>query len=268
MIDLNRKVTVPELRTFKASRVPITMLTAYDASLARRIDQAGVDCVLVGDSLGNVIQGRSSTLPVTVDDVAYHARAVARGLDRALLVADLPFMSYHDRPTAMHSAACLMRAGARMVKLEGGAPVVDVVTGLVEQGIPVCAHLGLTPQHVHRLGGYRVQGREQAMADALVEDALALQAAGAALLVVECIPAELADRVTTSLDIPVIGIGAGAGVDGQVLVSYDMLGISPGKAPRFVRDFLSAGGGIQQALQAFVSAVREREFPSPAESYE
>jgi 3-methyl-2-oxobutanoate hydroxymethyltransferase len=268
MIDLTRKVSVPDLRAFKQSRLPITMLTAYDASLARRVDQAGVDCVLVGDSLGNVIQGRSSTLPVSVDDMAYHTRSVARGLERALLVSDLPFMSYHDRATAMDSAARLMRAGAEMVKLEGGAPVVAIVADLVEQGIPVCAHLGLTPQHVHRLGGYRVQGREQAIADALIEDAQALQDAGAALLVVECIPNALAERVSAALEIPVIGIGAGAGVDGQVLVSYDMLGISSGRAPRFVRNFLAGSGGIPQALQAYVAAVRERDFPGPEESYE
>jgi len=268
MIDLKRNVTVPGLLEFKRAGIPIAMLTAYDASIARRIDQAGVDCVLVGDSLGNVIQGHSSTLPVTVDDVVYHTHAVARGLERALLVADLPFMSYHDPSTAMESAASLMRAGAGMVKLEGGAPVINIVTSLVGQGIPVCAHLGLTPQHVHRFGGYRVQGREQSTADSLVKDALALQAAGAGLLVVECIPKDLADRVTRALHIPVIGIGAGADVDGQVLVSYDMLGISSARAPKFVRDFLSDGRGVLQALEAYVDAVRQRDFPSPAESYE
>jgi len=268
MIDLNRPVTAPALARFKAEGVPITMLTAYDASLAARIDAAGVDCVLVGDSLGNVIQGQDSTLRVTVEDMVYHTRAVAQGLKRALLVADLPFMSYHDRSTAMDSAAALMRAGASMVKLEGGAPVVEIVRALVEHGIPVCAHLGLTPQHVHRLGGYRVQGREQAPADALVEDALALQAAGAALLVVECIPNGLGVRVSKALEIPVIGIGAGAGVDGQVLVSYDMLGISPGRLPKFVRDFIAGTGSIPSALEAYVAAVRERRFPDAAESYE
>ncbi|MEN1727338.1 MAG: 3-methyl-2-oxobutanoate hydroxymethyltransferase [Pseudomonadota bacterium] len=268
MIDLTRKVTVPVLADFKTSGVPITMLTAYDFSLARRVDEAGVDCVLVGDSLGNVIQGQDSTLPVTVDDMVYHTAAVAQGLKRALLVADLPFMSYHDRATAMASAAALMRAGASMVKLEGGSPMVDIVRALVEQGIPVCAHLGLTPQHVHRLGGYRVQGREQALADALVADAKALEAAGAPLLVVECIPNALAERVTQALSIPVIGIGAGAGVDGQVLVCYDMLGISTGRLPRFVRDFMIGAESIPEALQHFVEAVRARQFPSADESYE
>jgi 3-methyl-2-oxobutanoate hydroxymethyltransferase len=268
MSILDKTVTAPVLREFKRTEVAITMLTAYDASLARRIDQAGVDCVLVGDSLGNVIQGRGSTLPVTVDEMAYHTRAVARGLERALLVADLPFMSYHDRPTAMKSAAEVMRAGAGMVKLEGGAAVVQIVTDLVGQGIPVCAHLGLTPQHVHRFGGYRVQGREQAMADALVEDALALQNAGASLLVVECIPSALARRVTESLAIPVIGIGAGVDVDGQVLVSYDMLGISAGRLPKFVRDFMAGAGTIPAALEAYVTAVRGRQFPDASESYE
>jgi len=268
MIDLTTPVTAPALARFKAQGLPITMLTAYDASFAHRVDEAGVDCVLVGDSLGNVIQGQASTLPVTVDEIAYHTRAVARGLKRALLIADLPFMSYHDRATAMHSAACLMRAGAGMVKLEGGAPVVDIVSELTVQGVPVCGHLGLTPQHVHRLGGYRVQAREQALAEALINDALALEAAGAALLVVECIPATLAARVTEALQIPVIGIGAGLSVDGQVLVSYDMLGLSRGRPPRFVRNFIQSADDIPAALRAFVDAVRERQFPGPDESYE
>jgi len=268
MLNLKKNVTVPGLRDFKRAGVPIAMLTAYDASLARRIDGAGVDCVLVGDSLGNVIQGQSSTLPVTVDDIVYHTRAVSSGLERALLIADLPFMTYYDRPTAMANAARVMRAGAGMVKIEGGAAVAEIVTGLVDQGIPVCAHLGLTPQHVHRLGGYRVQGREQAMAEALIEDGRALESAGAALLVVECIPASLARRVTEALDIPVIGIGAGVEVDGQVLVSYDMLGISSGRLPKFVRDFMAGAGTVTAALEAYVRAVRERQFPEPAEGYE
>jgi 3-methyl-2-oxobutanoate hydroxymethyltransferase len=268
MIDLTASVTAPALTRFKAEGLPITMLTAYDASLAHRVDEAGVDCVLVGDSLGNVIQGLASTLPVTVDDIAYHTRAVARGLKRALLIADLPFMSYHDRPTALDSAACLMRAGAGMVKLEGGAGVVDIVSDLVEQGVPVCGHLGLTPQHVHRLGGYRVQAREQALAEALINDALALEAAGASMVVVECIPRALAARVAEALQIPVIGIGAGPSVDGQVLVSYDVLGLSRGKPPRFVRNFMLSSDDVPAALRAFVEAVRDGSFPGAEESYE
>lgn len=259
--------TVPEMAKLKAKGQAITMLTAYDASFARRIDSAGVDCVLVGDSLGNVIQGRDSTLPVTASDMVYHVKAVRRGLEHALLIADLPFLSYHDRPTAMKTAGRVMRAGAGMVKLEGGAAVVPIVAELVAHGVPVCGHLGLTPQHVHRFGGYRVQGRDEALARALRDDAKALEAAGAGMLVLECVPAALARSVTESLIIPVIGIGAGADVDGQVLVLYDMLGISTGPLPRFVRNFMDEAGSIEQALSDFVRAVREGEFPAAEHSY-
>lgn len=261
-------VTVPALAAMKAEGRAITMLTAYDASFARLLDAAGVDCVLVGDSLGNVVQGRDSTLPVTVDDMVYHTRAVRRGLERALLIADLPFMSYHDRASAMRSAAAVMRAGAQMVKLEGGAVLCDTVGALVANGVPVCAHLGLTPQHVHRLGGYRVQGRGSGPARQLADDAVALERAGAALLVLECVPGALAEDVARSLTIPVIGIGAGSGVDGQVLVVYDALGISPGRSPKFVRDFSGEADSIAGALEAFVSAVRERRFPGPEHAWQ
>jgi len=262
-----RKMTVPRLRECKADGQPISMLTAYDASFARRVDDAGVDCVLVGDSLGNVIQGRDNTLPVTVSDMVYHVEAVRRGLDHALLLADMPFMSYHDRPTTMHSAARLMQAGAEMVKLEGGSAIAPQVAELVAQGIPVCGHLGLTPQHVHQLGGYRVQGREEEAARILREDAQALEAAGAGMLVLECVPSELAGAIATDLAIPVIGIGAGPSVDGQVLVLYDVLGISVGHRPRFVRDFMADSDSIPAALDAFVEAVRERRFPGPEHGY-
>jgi 3-methyl-2-oxobutanoate hydroxymethyltransferase len=255
-------VTVPSLAAMKADGRPITMLTAYDASFARLVDAAGVDCVLVGDSLGNVIQGRDSTLPVVVDDMVYHTKAVRRGLERALLIADLPFMSYHDRAEAMASAAALMRAGAQMVKLEGGAAHAATVTALVDNGVPVCAHLGLTPQHVHQLGGYRVQGREEGPARRLADDARRLAEAGAGMLVLECVPAPLAREVAASLSIPVIGIGAGSEVDGQVLVLYDVLGISPGRPPKFVHDFLADADDIPGALAAYVAAVRERRFPT------
>ncbi len=261
-------VTVPALSRMKSEGQLITMLTAYDASFARLIDAAGIDCVLVGDSLGNVIQGHDSTLPVSVPDMVYHTQAVRRGLNRALLVADLPFLSYHDRGQALSSAGALMRAGAAMVKLEGGRVVLPVVSALVEQGVPVCAHLGLTPQHVHRLGGYRVQGRDQALAEELVQDAEALARAGAGLLVLECVPAELAERVAVSIEIPVVGIGAGPRVDGQVLVLYDVLGISAGHRPRFVKDFLAETGSIEGALAAYASAVRERRFPAPEHAYQ
>ncbi|QOC23279.1 3-methyl-2-oxobutanoate hydroxymethyltransferase [Wenzhouxiangella sp. AB-CW3] len=259
--------TVPAMSAMKAAGQPITMLTAYDASFAQLIDQADVDCVLVGDSLGNVIQGRDSTLPVTIDDMVYHVEAVRRGLQHPLLIADLPFMSYHDRTRAMAAAAAVMRAGAGMVKLEGGAVVVPIVADLVAQGIPVCGHLGLTPQHVHRLGGYRVQGRDEALARTLQEDARALEAAGAGMLVLECVPSDLARGIADELRIPVIGIGAGVDVDGQVLVLYDVLGISPGRRPRFVRDFMAGAGSIPEALRAYVEAVRERRFPDADHSY-
>ncbi len=261
-------VTVPSLAAMKADGRLITMLTAYDASFAGLIDSAGVDCVLVGDSLGNVIQGRDSTLPVTVDDMAYHTQAVRRGLERALLIADLPFMSYHDQPTAMASAAAVMRAGAQMVKLEGGSAHAGTVSALVANGIPVCAHLGLTPQHVHQLGGYRVQGRDAEPAKRLKADAECLAEAGAGMLVLECVPAPLAREVAQSLAIPVIGIGAGSEVDGQVLVLYDMLGISPGRAPKFVHDFLAEAGSVPEALEAFVVAVRERRFPTAEHAWQ
>ncbi|MEE4331298.1 MAG: 3-methyl-2-oxobutanoate hydroxymethyltransferase [Wenzhouxiangella sp.] len=260
-------MTVPRLRERKANGQPISMLTAHDASFARRVDDAGVDCVLVGDSLGNVIQGRDSTLPVTVSDMVYHVEAVRRGLDHALLLADMPFMSYHDRPTTMQSAARLMQAGAEMVKLEGGSAIAPQVSELVALGIPVCGHLGLTPQHVHQLGGYRVQGREAAAARILQDDAQALAAAGAAMLVLECVPSELAGKIAANLAIPVIGIGAGPSVDGQVLVLYDVLGISVGHRPRFVRDFMADSDSIPAALSAFVQAVRERSFPGPEHGY-
>lgn len=258
----DRPVTVPSLSAMKADGRAITMLTAYDASFARLMDEAGIDCVLVGDSLGNVIQGRDSTLPVTVDDMVYHTAAVRRGLQRGLLVADLPFMSYHDHASAMAAAGAVMRAGAQMVKLEGGAALAPVVVALSTNGVPVCAHLGLTPQHVHRLGGYRVQGRDEAPARRLASDARALVEAGAGMVVLECVPAPLAREIAQSVDVPVIGIGAGPEVDGQVLVSYDVLGISPGRSPKFVQDFLAETGGVRQAFEAFASAVRERRFPT------
>jgi 3-methyl-2-oxobutanoate hydroxymethyltransferase len=244
------------------------MLTAYDASFARLMDEAGVDCVLVGDSLGNVIQGRDSTLPVTVADMAYHTQAVRRGLERALLIADLPFMSYHDQTSAMDSAATVMRAGAQMVKLEGGTAHAQTVAALVANGVPVCAHLGLTPQHVHQLGGYRVQGRDEGPAQRLKADAEQLAEAGAGMLVLECVPAPLAREVAQGLAIPVIGIGAGVEVDGQVLVLYDMLGVSPGRAPKFVHDFLAESGSVREALAAYVEAVRERRFPGDEHAWQ
>jgi 3-methyl-2-oxobutanoate hydroxymethyltransferase len=221
-----------------------------------------VDVILVGDSLGMVVQGHATTLSATLDDLAYHTECVARGAARPLLIADLPFMSYPTPERAADSAARLIRAGARMVKLEGGRRRADTVRFLVEQGIPVCGHLGLLPQSIHHLGGYTVQGRDNHAAQTLLEDALLLQAAGAAALVLECVPAALGEEISSALDIPVIGIGAGPGCDGQVLVLHDLLGLGTGKPPRFVKNFLAESGNIPTALKAYAAAVREGSFPA------
>jgi 3-methyl-2-oxobutanoate hydroxymethyltransferase len=256
------RITLTQLRQLKAKGEKIAVLTAYDASFAYLLDQAGIEVLLVGDSLGMVIQGHDSTLPVTTDDMIYHCQQVHRGSQRALLVVDMPFMSYATPNLALENASRLMREGqAQVVKLEGGAWLVETVHKLTERGIPVCAHLGLTPQSVHQLGGYRIQGRSVNEAERLRNDALALQAAGASLLVLECVPSQLAADITTSLEIPVIGIGAGAACDGQVLVLYDMLGITPGKRPSFTKDFLPETGSIPAAIEAFVRAVKEGTFP-------
>ena len=263
------KMTVPKLQLMKQQGERIAMLTAYDYLFAETLDQAGVDTILVGDSLGMVVQGNSSTLPVTVEDIAYHCLAVSRGVSRALIVADLPFLSYQQSPQqALMSAGQLMKTGnAEVVKLEGGAEMAPTVEFLVARGIPVCGHLGLTPQSVHQMGGYRVQGRDQQRADQLKGDALALQQAGACAVVLECIPQSLATEITALLDIPTIGIGAGLDCDGQVLVLQDMLGMDMGRAPRFVRNFLAGSGSISSAITAYVEAVKDGSFPAPAESY-
>lgn len=261
-------LTVRHLKEMKADGRKISVLTSYDASMTRLIEQAGVEVLLVGDSLGNVVQGRESTLPVTLDEMIYHTSNVARVRQRALLVADMPFMSYRTPELALESAGRLMKeGGAHMVKLEGGAVQLEVIRRITDQGIPVCGHLGLTPQSVHKLGGYRVQGRGADRAEAILKDALALQAAGIDLLVLECIPAGLAAEITAALEVPVIGIGAGASCDGQVLVVYDMLGMNP-NPPRFVKDFLASGGSILQAFKDYVAEVREVRFPAPEQSFE
>ena len=261
-------VTVPQLRERKRRSEKIVSITSYDASLAACADEAGVDFVLVGDSLGMVVQGHSSTLPVTVDAMVYHTACVARGLQRALLVADLPFMSFRDPATALASSARLMaEGGAAMVKLEGAGWVCEVIDVLKRHEVPVCAHLGLTPQSVHKLGGYRVQGRDDDAAQRLKSDALAVQEAGADLLVLECVPAVLAAEITQQLHIPTIGIGAGAQCDGQILVVYDMLGITRGKRPRFSKDFLSGANTVVEAIGAYARAVRSGEFPTAEHSY-
>jgi 3-methyl-2-oxobutanoate hydroxymethyltransferase len=263
-----KPVTLPALLEMRARGEPITMLTCYDASFARLLDDCGVDCILVGDSLGMVMQGHGSTLPVTVADVAYHTQCVARGLRATWLIADLPFGSYTASPQqALDAATRVMQAGAQMVKVEGGAFLAPTVAFLVERGIPVCAHLGLTPQSVHALGGYRIQGKTDAAADQLLADALALQAAGATMLVLELMPATVATRVTQALTIPTIGIGAGKDTAGQVLVLHDMLDVFPGKKPRFVRNFMQGSDSIGAAVRSYVQAVKARSFPGPEHCY-
>lgn len=263
------RISLKRLAQMKEQGERIAVLTAYDASFACLLEQAGVDVLLVGDSLGMVVQGQGSTLPVSVDEMVYHSSAVARGSKRAMVVADLPFMSYANPEQALHSAARLMKeGGAQMVKLEGGAEVVDTVARLAGMGVPVCAHLGLLPQSVHKLGGYRVQGREAGDAERILGDAKALQQAGADMLVLECVPRELAARITEALAIPVIGIGAGAATDGQVLVLYDMLGITPGKRPSFSHDFLAEHGSIVAALEGYVTAVRDGRFPTEQHGFD
>ena len=266
--------TLPRLREASARGEKLAMLTCYDATFARVLDEAGADILLVGDSLGNVIQGEASTLPVTLEQMAYHTRAVAQGKRNAFLVTDLPFGTYEASPEqALASAVTLMRAGAQMVKLEGGGYTAATVRFLVERGIPVCAHLGLTPQRVHAIGGYRVQGRDDAGAQVLLDDATALAQAGAAFLVLELVPSAVARRITTELpQLMTIGIGAGAGTTGQVLVLHDMLGLTGGanaKRPRFVRDFTRVPGSaadapglsVSQAVSAYVAAVKDGTFP-------
>ena len=259
-------VTVPRLFEMKAAGEKIVMLTAYDAGFAAQCEAAGVDTVLVGDSLGNVVQGRESTLPVTLDDMVYHTAAVKRGLATPLLIADLPFMTYRDADTALRSSARLVaEGGAAMVKLEGADFVLDAIHALDRRQVPVCAHLGLTPQSVHKFGGYRVQGKTEAAADTLRRHALELQDAGAAMLVLEMVPAALAAQLTGELaHCHTIGIGAGRGTAGQVLVLHDMLGIGLGKTPRFVRNFMAETGNVQGAIAAYVQAVKAGTFPDDA----
>ncbi|MFT3755890.1 MAG: 3-methyl-2-oxobutanoate hydroxymethyltransferase [Pseudoxanthomonas sp.] len=261
--------TVPALAQAKRDGRKLVMLTCYDYSFARILDANGVDLVLIGDSLGMVVQGHDSTLPVTVADIAYHTGVVARGLDRALLVSDLPFQSDATPERALQASVQLLQAGAEMVKLEGAsANKLDVIRFLAERDIPVCAHLGLTPQSVLTLGGYKVQGREEAAAAKLRADAKAVQEAGAQLLVLECVPTPLATAISTDLIIPTIGIGAGNGCDGQVLVLHDFLGLDTGhRKPKFVKDFLAEGGSVAGAVRAYAQAVREGSFPDAAHSY-
>ncbi|WP_298773806.1 3-methyl-2-oxobutanoate hydroxymethyltransferase [uncultured Shewanella sp.] len=261
------KITGSTLLKFKQEGKKFTALTAYDASFASAFDSEGVDVLLVGDSMGMVLQGHSDTLPVSVEDIAYHTRCVRRGIERALLIADMPFMSYATSEQAMMNASTLMKAGANMVKVEGGHWLLETVTKLTERGIPVCAHLGLTPQSVHVFGGFKVQGRDADNAQRILDEAKALEAAGAQLLVVECIPASLAKTITEALTIPVIGIGAGNDTDGQILVMHDVLGISSGYIPRFSKNYLKQTGEIRSAIRAYIDEVAQGTFPSPEHTF-
>jgi 3-methyl-2-oxobutanoate hydroxymethyltransferase len=262
------RLTIKALQKLRDDGVKIAVLTCYDASFAAMLDAAGLDSLLIGDSLGMVLQGHDTTLPVTLAHMAYHTQCVARGSKRSFLVADMPFGSYQESPQqAFRSAAELMAAGAQMVKLEGGAEFADTIRFLTRRGVPVCGHLGLTPQSVHQFGGYRVQGKGEDAEQKLVEDALELEAAGAGLLVLEAIPAGLGERVTQRLHIPTIGIGAGPGCSGQVLVLHDMLDVFPGKKARFVRNFMKGASGIADAAERYVRAVRDGSFPAEEHSF-
>jgi 3-methyl-2-oxobutanoate hydroxymethyltransferase len=256
-------VNVATLRDMKQLREPIACLTAYDASFAQLVDLGGADVVLVGDSLGMVIQGHDTTVPVTVSDMIYHCRSVARGLRRAFLMADMPFMSYATPVQALDNAVRLMQeGGAMMVKLEGGRGQVGIVEYLAEHDIPVCAHLGLKPQSVHKIGGFKVQGRESSAAEKMIDDARALEGAGADVVLLECVPNEVGRTIRNSLHVPVIGIGAGPEVDGQILVLYDILGITQGRTPRFVKNFMLGHDSALDGIRGYVQAVKSRAYPA------
>ena len=268
MSSSQHAVTLAALRKMKQAGEKFTCLTSYDATFTRLIDEAGVDVILVGDSLGMVIQGHPTTVPVTMDDMVYHSRAVARSCRRPLLMVDMPFMAYASVEQALTNASRLMQeGGAQIVKLEGDGVQLEIVGELTRRGIPVCAHLGLQPQTVHKMGGYRVQGREQKAARQMLQDAVALQDAGADMLLLECVPAELGAEISAAVEVPVIGIGAGADTDGQVLVLYDLIDITPGRRPRFAREFISAAGSVQGAVAAYVRAVKEGSFPTEEHSF-
>ncbi|HYS56712.1 MAG TPA: 3-methyl-2-oxobutanoate hydroxymethyltransferase [Burkholderiales bacterium] len=262
------RMTIKALQKLRDDGVKIAVLTCYDASFAAMLDAAGLDSILIGDSLGMVLQGHETTLPVTLADMAYHTRCVARGSKRSFLISDMPFGSYQESPQqAFRSAAELMAADAQMVKLEGGAEFADTIRFLTRRGVPVCGHLGLTPQSVHQFGGYRVQGKGEDAEQKLIEDAVELEAAGAGLIVLEAIPAKLGEQVTQRLRIPTIGIGAGPGCSGQVLVLHDMLDVFPGKKARFVRNFMKGASSITDAAERYVRAVRDGSFPAEEHSF-
>lgn len=261
------KVTISTLQKMKSEKEKFVCITAYDATFARVISEAGAETILVGDSLGMVLQGHDSTIPVSIEDMAYHTGCVVRGNPNSLVIADMPFMTYATPEDALINATLLMQAGAQMIKLEGGTWLSDTISMLVERGIPVCAHLGLTPQSVHAFGGFKVQGRTPKEAKSILADSVEIKDAGASLLVLECIPSHLGTDISEKLDIPVIGIGAGAGTDGQVLVMHDLLGLSEHTA-RFVQNFMEGQSTIQGGLKAFVQAVKDGNYPKEEHSYQ
>lgn len=260
-------MTLSELQVFKQSGEKITCLTAYDASFSKLFNECGVNIILVGDSLGNVIQGAENTLAVSMADMVYHTQAVAKGTKKALLIADMPYQSYQNSAQTLINAKRLINAGAQMVKFEGGREHEASFKMLQQNNIPVCGHLGLQPQSVLEMGGYRVQGTDETSANKIIKDALALESWGVQAIVLECIPSDLAMRVTELIAIPTIGIGAGVDCDGQVLVSYDMLGINTGRAPKFIKNFLTDNGSVKIAVNAFIKAVKNQSFPSSEHSF-
>lgn len=261
-----KAVTLNTLKDWKATGEKFSVITCYDAAFSQRINEAGIDVMLIGDSLGMVLQGHDSTLPVTLEDMVYHTRAVKAGNSRSLIMADLPFMSDASQEALLNNAAALMRAGAHLVKIEGDAWLASGITELTRRGIPVCAHLGLTPQTVNQLGGYKVQGRGEA-GQTLVKAAQELESAGASLILLECVPSDIGKAVTETVNCPVIGIGAGPDTDGQVLVLYDLLGITPGKPAKFVKNFMEEADSIPAALSAYHQAVKDRHFPAAEHSF-
>lgn len=262
-----KTVTLSTLQAFKRAGEAFSCLTAYDASFARAASEAGIEVLLVGDSLGMVLQGHDSTLPVTLEDICYHTRCAARGKGRSLLMVDLPFMSNSSLERLLQDAGALMRAGAEMVKVEGEAWMADGIRELSRRGVPVCAHLGLTPQTVHQLGGYKVQGREAERAEQIVNDARTLAEAGASAILLECVPASLGRTVRDAVEVPVIGIGAGADVDGQILVMHDVLGVTHGRTPRFVKNFLAEADDVHDAFRRYHDDVKARRFPAKEHSF-
>jgi len=262
------RITLSTLQKMAQEGNRIAMLTCYDASFAALLESAGVESLLIGDSLGNVLQGHETTLPVTLRDVVYHTECVARGSKRAFIIGDMPFGTFQLGPEdTFRNAAAIMAAGAHMVKLEGGTPVLETTEYLVTRGVPVCGHVGLTPQSVHQFGGYKVQGRGEDAADRMVEDAKLLERAGAGMIVLEAVPAALAREITESVSVPTIGIGAGVDCHGQVLVLHDMLDIYPGRKAKFVKNFMRNAGSIQAAVELYVKEVKARTFPGPEHSF-